>query len=201
MQVKSFNKLLLRTQNSWHLSCVRWRSATKSPTALRRRAMRYGLGEVVSSEEVEIPPVWKALSKNLFIVVVTAVSMAFVFDFSLPELAPEVKRKCTQIGTFLNLMAALFLAYKFIQQGRYKSRELELYKKDDRLTKQFELAKHSIYAQEQFDSWAQALNEEREKIYSELRNIFSLDRLESAHIILGLALVCIGSFLQMIGSG
>jgi len=155
----------------------------------------------VSSEEVEIPPVWKALSKNLFIVVVTAVSMAFVFDFSLPELAPEVKRKCTQIGTFLNLMAALFLAYKFIQQGRYKSRELELYKKDDRLPKQFELAKHSIYAQEQFDRWAQSLNEEREKIYSELRNIFSLDRLESAHIILGLALVCIGSFLQMIGSG
>lgn len=138
---------------------------------------------------------------NIFTVVTLSFAIVFIFDFSFPDLGIDLKRKLSQAGTFMNIMAALFLSYKFILKDRYYSRESELYKKDEDLTKQFELAKHDIHTKDDLNEWAEKINLQRENIYDEMQNIYDLNKLDSAHIIMGLILIVLGSTLQMVGAG
>ena len=101
----------------------------------------------------------------------------------------------------MNIMAALFLSYKFILKGRYYSRESELYKKDEDLTTQFELAKHDIHTKDDLNEWAEKINLQRDNIYDEIQNIYDINKLDSAHIIMGLISIVLGSTLQIVGAG
>ena len=123
---------------------------------------------------------------------VLSFAIVFIFDFSFPDLDTALKSKLSQAGTFMNIMAALFLSYKFILKDRYNSRESELYKEDENLIKQFDLAKHDIHTKDDLNEWAERVNLQREKIYDEMKNIFDLNKLDSAHILMGLILIVLG---------
>lgn len=138
---------------------------------------------------------------NVMTVVAVAFAVIFWLDLGFPDLEPDLKRRLSQSGTFINILAALFLSYRFIQSERYQSRELLIFKKDELLEKSFQQAKHDIHDQKSLDQLKYDLSTEREELYTELNNIMSLDKLDKIHVLMGLICVVIGSMLQIVGAG
>ncbi len=149
----------------------------------------------------KIPSANYVIIINAITVIVLSFAIVYFFDFTFPEMDVDHKRRLGQAATFINIFAALFLSYKFIQSNRYKQREVEIFTLDNELSKKHHLVKFDVYTEKELNNWADKINKEREKLYQELQNIFDLGKLESAHIVMGLILVVISSSLQMISAG
>ncbi|HHC6517437.1 hypothetical protein HYO14_22440 [Vibrio parahaemolyticus] len=152
-------------------------------------------------KEDKIKSVRFTVTINVLTVVILAWAVVYALDLSFPDLDKDFKRKLSQAGTFINIIAALFLSYKFIQSERYNNRELFIYKKDEALENSFQLAKHNIHDKNSLDRLENNLADEREALYTELNNIIALDKLDKIHVLMGLICVVIGSAFQIVGAG
>lgn len=138
---------------------------------------------------------------SIIAILITSLFFVFFIDLTFPNLDQDFKRRLNQAGTAINILAALFLSYKFIQSERYQKRERIIYEKDKDVVSALKLDKHNIHDQLLLNDLVEKSNDRQEKLYEELNNIMSLDELDKAHILIGLVCVVLGSCFQIVGAG
>jgi amino acid permease len=84
---------------------------------------------------------------SIMAVLISSLLFVFFIDLTFPNLDQDFKRKLNQAGTAINILAALFLSYKFIQSERYQKRERIIYEEHKDMISMLKLAKHNIHDQ------------------------------------------------------
>ena len=123
------------------------------------------------------------------------------FLFAMKTLDQDTGAKLIQIGTVINYLAALLMAIRYLWQTRYDIREKQILKISEELDRYYEWAKISIQSEKEIDNLDKKIEVERDKHYKELEKVYSLDKIELAHVVLGLVALFVGSALQIIGTG
>lgn len=157
--------------------------------------------EVVMSQSEKIYSAKVSLVIHILTLIVIPIIWWNFFDFTFPEITQVEARKLSQIGAFINLLAAMFLAIRFLWKGRYSRRKLQIEKLDAELQKHFELLKYQTFTEEQEVQYERSKSITQEEHVLEMKKIFELDKVEHNHMYLGLACLFIGTFMQILGTG
>lgn len=153
----------------------------------------------MSSEK--IPSLKKSVGLTLCSIVVLPVLWWFYFDFPMGNITEETRRKFAQIGLLINIIAALSMVVRYLWLNRYKRRLEQIYKIDSLLVARYEYSKHHTYDESAQVSVKKELEENQEPLYQELENYIKFDKVESIHMVIGIAGLIVGTFLQMIAAG
>lgn len=138
---------------------------------------------------------------NILTVTVLPLIWWLFFDFTFTEISQEQARKLSQIGASINLLAALFLIIRFLWNGRYSRRRVQIEKLSIELERHTEFMMHQMFSEEQKKKLEHEISSEREKHENEMNNILSLDKVEQDHVYLGIFCLFCGTVMQIIGSG
>tara|TARA_R110002124_G_scaffold286421_2_gene467290 strand:+ start:4226 stop:4720 length:495 start_codon:yes stop_codon:yes gene_type:complete len=142
-----------------------------------------------------------SLTINILTVIFVPLIWWHFFDFTFPEMTQDAARNFSQIGALINLLAAMFLAIRFLWKGRYSRRQLQIEKLDTELEKHFEFLKHQTFTEEQKSKYEEIKFLTQEDHLQEMKNILELDKVEHNHMYLGLTCLFIGTVMQILGAG
>jgi ABC-type multidrug transport system fused ATPase/permease subunit len=153
----------------------------------------------LSSEK--IPSLKYSVSITLFSMVIIPIVWWLFLDFPMNKLSEDTARKLSQLGVYINLVAALSMIVRYLWLKRYKRRLLHIYKLDEAIVSKHEHMSHHTFDQNTKDESSDLLKNEQKPLYQELSNFYAFDKVESLHMVIGISGLFIGSFFQMVAAG
>ncbi|WP_333912818.1 hypothetical protein [Vibrio coralliirubri] len=153
----------------------------------------------MSSEK--IPTITKSVGLTLACIIGLPILWWYCLDFPMDTMSDESRRKFAQIGLVINLVAGLSMVVRYLWLNSYKRRLKRLYQIDDLMVAKYELLKHHTFDKATKDQAEAQFKLEQKPLYEELQNYLKFDKVESVHMFIGLAGLCVGTVFQMIAAG
>ncbi|MBE3671231.1 hypothetical protein EA004_19040 [Vibrio anguillarum] len=125
----------------------------------------------------------------------------FFLDFPMDKMSDQSARKFAQIGATINLIAGLSMIIRFLWLNRYKKRLEHIYQIDDLIVSKYEFLKHNTYDEKTKETMLAQFKKEQAPLYKELDNYLKFNKVESIHMVIGIAGLFFGTLFQIIGAG